>query len=527
MKRLFFSLICLSLYLLPAVAQDIARGYVYEDANGNGRKERREKGIEGVAVSDGTNIVLTDEKGRYELPVDDHCVIFVIKPKGYMFPVNELNQPQCWYIHKPAGSPELQYEGSEPTGPLPESLDFAMFRYDDPVDFDFYAFGDSQPYSLKDVEYFRKEIVEEARQREGIAFGITLGDNVGDHLDLQPHYLNAIKDMGIPWYHVIGNHDRNYDGKSEEYANETFEKNFGPSTYAFRYGDTHFLLLDDIFMHLAPKSNPYKGGFSESQFEFMENYAKLIDKDELLVICYHVPISYKENQFLDEHRRRFFKIFSGHNVLGLSAHTHIQMQFFYGEDLGWQGEKPYHEYNVGTSNGDWYSGKIGEDGLPDATMRDGTPQGYAIIHVSGNKYTFDYKVAGKPDDYAMRIYSPKTIPHRQGGQYPIYVNFFLGCPDDVVEYRIDGGNWKKMKRVTDEADPTFTGLVREWDVTDVALKGRRPNSTPAMCTHLWKGQLDHKIAPGEHLVEVRATDMFGRTYKETHRYKVAKVEVSE
>ena len=96
-----------------------------------------------------------------------------------------------------------------------------------------------------------------------------------------------------------------------------------------------------------------------------------------------------------------------------------------------------------------------------------------------------------------------------------------------MEYRIDGGNWKKMKRVTDEADPTFTGLVREWDVADVALKGRRPNSTPAMCTHLWKGQLDHKIAPGEHLVEVRATDMFGRTYKETHRYKVAKVEVSE
>lgn len=499
-------------------------GYVYEDLNGNGKKDRKEKGIEGVAVSDGRNIVLTDKDGKYELPVSNHCVIFVIKPKGYISPVNDKNQPQCWYIHKPEGSPELQYKGSDPTGELPKSLDFAMRAYDDPVNFTFYAFGDSQPYSLREVEYFRKKIVEEARMREGVSFGITLGDNVGDHLDLQPHYLDAVKDMGIPWYHVIGNHDRNYDGKVEEYANETFEKNFGPSTYAFRYGDAHFILLDDIFMHQAPKHSPYKGGFSERQFEFMENYAKLVNKGELIVFSYHIPISYKEGQFLDEHRRRFFKIFEGHNVLGLSAHTHIQMQLFYGEDLGWTGEKPFHEYNVGTSNGDWYSGKIMEDGTPDATMRDGTPQGYAIVRIDGDKYIFDYKVAGKPEDYVMSIYSPKVVPFRHGGKYPIYVNFFLGAPTDVVEYKINDGKWKKMSYVKDEADPTFVSLVQEWDRTDVPMNGRRPNSVPTMCTHLWKAVLDNKLEPGEHKVEIRATDMFGRKYRETYFYRTASVE---
>lgn len=515
----------LSLFCLSSVsAQQTARGYVYEDLNGNGKKERREKGVEGVAVSDGRNIVLTDSEGRYELPVSDHCVIFAVKPKGYIFPVNELNQSQCWYIHKPAGSPELQYKGSDPTGNLPESLDFALTAYEDPVDFTFYAFGDTQPYSLKEVGYLKKKIIDEARLREGISFGITLGDNVGDHLDLQPHYLNAMKDMDMPWYHVIGNHDRNYDGKKEEYANETFERNFGPSTYAFRYGDTHFILLDDIFMHQAPKHNPYKGGFSQAQFEFMENYAKLVKKGELIVFCYHIPISYKDNQFLDEHRRRFFNIFEGHEVLGLSAHTHLQMQLFYGEELGWTGDRPFHEFNVGTSNGDWYSGKIMEDGTPDATMRDGTPQGYAIIHIEGNKYFFDYKVAGKPDSYVMNIYSPKVVPFRQGGKYPVYVNFFLGTSTDLVEYRINGGKWKKMSYVTDEADPAFLSLLQEWDRAEVPMKGRRSNSTPAMCTHLWKALLDNKLEPGEHEVEIRVTDMFGRTYKETHSYRTMKVD---
>lgn len=513
---LTLSLMCMS----SLCAQDIARGYVFEDLNGNGRMDRKEKGICGVAVSDGSSIVVTDAKGHYELPVSDHCVIFVIKPKGYISPVNENNQPQCWYIHKPSGSPELRYPGSEPTGELPKSLDFPLLTFDDPTQFDLYVFGDPQPYSQTEVEYFRKKIVNEARNRNNISFGITLGDVVGNHLNLQPSYLSVIKEMGIPWYQVIGNHDRNLDCKTEEYANETFEKNFGPTTYAFRYGDTHFMLLDDIFMHEAPKSNPYKGGFSESQFEFMENYAKLVKKGELIVFSYHIPLSYKD-RFIDEHRRRFFKIFEGHNVLGLSAHTHIQMQLFYGEDLGWTGDVPFHEYNVGTTNGDWYSGKIMEDGTPDATMKDGTAQGYAVLHIDGNKYMFDYKVAGKPDDYVMRVYSPKVVPFKQGGHYPIYVNFFIGSPDDVVEYRIDGGKWEAMKYIINEADPTFLSLVQEWDRADVPMKGKRSPSVPNMCTHLWKASLNHKLEPGEHKVEIRATDMFGRTHTCTHTYITA------
>jgi hypothetical protein len=42
-------------------------------------------------------------------------------------------------------------------------------------------------------------------------------------------------------------------------------------------------------------------------------------------------------------------------------------------------------------------------GVPDATMRDGTPKGYAILHFTGNTYRFEYKAYGIPASYQMDI----------------------------------------------------------------------------------------------------------------------------
>lgn len=81
MKNLFvFSawLFCLSLS-----AQSTVSGFVFEDLNQNGEKDRREKGIPSVAVTNGIAVVLTDASGKYILPVGDDNIISVIKPSGY------------------------------------------------------------------------------------------------------------------------------------------------------------------------------------------------------------------------------------------------------------------------------------------------------------------------------------------------------------------------------------------------------------------------------------------------------------
>ncbi len=508
-KNVITLLSALALTAVPSFAQQVAKGYVYDDLNQNGTKDRKEKGIANVAVSDGKNVVLTNQEGYYELPVDNHCVIFVIKPQGYDLPVNNNYQPQNYYIHKPDGSPDFKYKGSAPTGKLPKQLNFALHKASDPEDFKFFVFGDPQPYSEKEVSYFQRAIVDEAKTRkDGISFGISMGDLVGDFLNLQPSYLNAVKDMQLPWYNIIGNHDRNYDAQTDSLSNETFEANFGPSTYAFQYGRTHFVMLDDIILSNPPKGEPYKGGLRDDQLSFVEQYMKYVPKNDLVILVYHIPLN--KGKFDSQTRARLFKAVEGHPVFGISAHTHQQEQVFYGKEDGWNGTAPFHEYNVGTTCGDWYSGKLNSQGLPDATMRDGTPQGYAVVTISGNKYSIEYKAAGQPADKQITVYCSKVIPYKNGGVYPFYANVYMGSKNDVVEYRIDGGEWKKM-RLTDEPDPTYMNLKYEWDRIDYAQEGYRQRSATVNTNHLWKGRLDETLAPGEHAIEIRTTNMFGHS----------------
>ena len=123
-----------------------ATGIVFEDRSGTGRRQPGDPGIAGVLVSNGREVVQTDSNGRYALPVDDETIIFVIKPTGYAVPVERgVMLPRFYYIHQPAGTPahlNLRYRGIEPTGALPQSLDFALRKVDEPTRFDVLMFAD-------------------------------------------------------------------------------------------------------------------------------------------------------------------------------------------------------------------------------------------------------------------------------------------------------------------------------------------------------------------------------------------------
>ena len=49
---------------------ETARGIVFDDRDRNGTYNNGETGIGGVAVSNGEEVVLTDDSGRYELDVE-------------------------------------------------------------------------------------------------------------------------------------------------------------------------------------------------------------------------------------------------------------------------------------------------------------------------------------------------------------------------------------------------------------------------------------------------------------------------
>lgn len=501
-------------------AQSVATGYVYEDTNANGKRDRREPGIADVSVSNGTDVVLTDANGKYQLPVGNDNILFVIKPSGYDVPVNEYNQPQYYYIHKPQGAPELKYAGVAPTGELPKSVDFGLRTSTEPERFTALIFGDPQAYNLSEIDYFYEGIVKELEGVDNVAFGISLGDLVGDDLVLHPPYIEAVGKVGVPWYNVIGNHDLNFDVDVDSLSDETFESHFGPANYAFNYGNAHFIVLDDILYPDPRGGRGYWGGFRQDQLDFVENNLKHVPHNKLVVLSIHIPLRHiNENAFRNADRQRLFDLLKDYpNVLTLSAHTHYQTHNFYGVEDGWHGAQPFHEFNAGTTSGDWYSGEFGEQGVPNSTMRDGTPRGYVFLQIDDNKYQIDYKVAGKSADYQIELFHPQVVAAGRNTSAGIFANFFLGHKDNLVEYRINDGAWQPMA-YTSAPDPAYMAALMRWDLTDTLFAGRRP-SNAVNSTHLWRGNIPTNLPFGQHRIEVRATDRFGRTFTQESSYRL-------
>src|SRR5690606_36847968 len=169
--------------------------------------------------------------------------------------------------------------------------------------------------------------------------------------------------------------------------------------------------------------------------------------------------------------------------------------------------------------GDWYSGAPNEQGVPAATMRDGTPRGYAFLRVSGNQYTIDYKVAGEPASYQIKLFHPKVVARGRRTSAGIFANFFMGHKSNRVEYRIDGGEWQPMD-YTEAPDPDYLWQAYQWDTSDTLMPGWRP-SNPVNSTHLWRGDIPTNLSAGEHSIEIHATDMFGRTFTQQSSYRLA------
>lgn len=505
---------------LAVSAQQKATGYVFEDLNKNGKKESREKGIAGVSVTNGEDVVATDASGKYELTLQDGQSLAVIKPSGYSLPVNAQNLPQFYYSYRPKGSPKSDYKGIEPTGKLPRNVNFALQPATETDSFTALIFGDPQPYTQQEVDYFAKGVVAEVEGIQDVTFGLSLGDLVGNDLSLFSPYITAVQRVGIPWFNLMGNHDMNFDAPSDDLSDETYESHFGPANYAFNYGKVHFLILDDILYPDPREGKGYWGGFREDQLRFIENDLALVPHDYLVVVALHIPLGEPEGDpFRDADRERLFKALQPfENTLSLSAHTHIQRQDYFTEKQGWFGKKPHHEYNVGTTSGDWYSGMLNELGVPVSTMRDGTPKGYAFIHFDGNTYKTDYKVAGKPATYQMAIFAPKVLEQNKNTKAGIYTNFFMGAEGDKVEYRVDEGAWSEMTFVN-EQDPSYEAAIYEWDTADELVAGKR-GSNPILSTHLWRGKIPTKLSLGTHTIEIRATDRYGKIHTGTTTYRL-------
>ncbi len=518
-----FLLFSISLFfLLNTIFAQITGGKVFLDKNANNLKDNAEYGIENVAVSNGRDVVLTDNNGNYTISLQENDVLFVIKPAAYKFPVNRFNLPQFFYAHKPNGSPDMKFAGVEPTGELPERINFPLLSGELLSNFQILVLSDPQPTNLQQLDYFDRDVVKELYNSHNYTFGITMGDIVGSDLSLFEPLNQIVAKIGIPWFNVIGNHDINFDASTPEMADETFTAYFGPSTYAFNYGKVHFIILNNIIYPWPGSFGNYIGGIRPEQFLFIENSLRLVPKDHLIVIMMHIHPFEVEGwgeTFRHSDRQRLFELLKDFpHTLSVSGHLHTQRHHFFSANENWLQKEPHHHFNVGAASGNWWSGEIDEAGLPDAMMHDGTPNGYAAITFSGNRYVIDYFISRAEGDPKMNIYAPLVVPNEPGFRGELYVNFFNGSEKCTLQFRVNGGEWRPLRKVT-EPDPIFCGIRYRWDTATELLSGVRP-SNPVNSMHLWKARVPSDLPEGVHVIEVLATDMFGREFRDFRTYKI-------
>lgn len=308
MRKAFWVLI-LAFVLSPAWAMEV-KGRVFEDANGNGKLDGGEKGVPGVAVSDGRVIVRTDSEGRFSLdvtpdPVKGLCFVFVVKPSGWAL-------TNGWYRR------------AEELKPGEEVL-FGLRKVKEKPNFAFIHVSDihvTGPGSWQ-AKVFDRFVAEVNELFPWAAFVLSTGDQVmAGHKGEFAAFCQVAKGLKLPLFCMVGNHDlrdcivpvcRKYDLKRPEVIFERIKKHpelsraphrgltedglwrvpymdaLGPCWYSFDYAEWHVIVLDaHAFLPIDGKY-VVSSDFEDVQLEWLMRDLEACGGGKPLLVAWHEP----------------------------------------------------------------------------------------------------------------------------------------------------------------------------------------------------------------------------------------------
>ncbi len=328
----------------PAAIPPVAvSGYVFVDRNHNGIKDDNEPGIKGVEVSDQVNVVVTDDKGYYQIrALAGFGYIFISMPEGY------TSGKGYWQKTELGGA----------GGVL--SINFPLLPAAARSSFTFIQASDTH-ISEKTVDRMQKfrDVVDSVKPD----FVIITGDLVKDALrvpetearGLFELFKREIAKMSLPVWCIPGNHEnfgieRHLSLVSPTnplYGRKMYRFYFGPDYYSFNYGGVHFIGLnslsyDDLY---------YYGHIDSTQLEWLKRDIALLPLSTPIVTFQHVPFfsgvlsmtPLVENGFdrtvewekgvlqyrhVVSNAQEVVAILSQHNYpLALAGHHHLQQKF--------------------------------------------------------------------------------------------------------------------------------------------------------------------------------------------------------
>lgn len=515
--KLYLPIILISI----SVAQIEVKGFVFHDKNKNGTMDKNESGIRNQRISNGEKIVLTDRNGHFVIDAERNDVIFLIKPANWGIPINEYGIPRFFYNVRSDPSPKyLKYKAFDTSLSL-ETVYFPLYKMNKSKKFTAIISGDPQPRDSTEIVYYRNEIVAQMLKEDNISFYVPLGDIMYDDLSLYPYYLEQVKNLGIPIWHVLGNHDLNYKAKNDREAHETWNTYFGPDYYSFEYGDAHFIALNTVYYEgwnkEQNKRGNYLGALTETQLKWLENDLTYVPINKRIVLLSHIPIIsdvYKGDRVEITNRESLYKLLTDYNsLLALAGHMHYIENMNLDKSHGWINKTLFKNMILGAACGGWWSGPLQENGTPYGYHYDGTPNGYFTFRFNRNSYTYRYHTSINQPESSFRISVPENQVALAGVDTIKFVlNIYYGSEETQVLATLDNQKIEFIKQYHAQ-DPYMNRMIKE-----------NPDRYPKMenlpiSNHIWEAPING-LEKGHHILWVQVINDNGVVEKKARIFEV-------
>ncbi len=540
-------------------------GSVFDDKNKNSKQDKGEKGVAGVSISNGRDVVTTNGRGEYTIPAFENMTVFATQPSGYAVPVNEDNIAQFSYNHFPEGSPDLKYGGVPATGALPRAVNFPMTKSKATAkaEQNCAVASDTQTYDQEEVGYANQGAVRDLVSRNDIGGcgALLLGDNVGDDLSLNPDVKDIYAQVKGPIRALPGNHDMDFDAKDDAGSLDTHRNDWGPAYFSYDVGRTHVVALDNIAYKGAKngKNGGYRESITQEQLDWLEKDLANVGANQQVVVAAHAPILTYRGGVTDNANDLFDVLKGAHrtadNTTMVGGHTHTVENLQPGQKRAeWAedgiDELPVRQIVAGAVSGDWYSGSLDEHGLPNAYGIDGGRPGTLTMALSGSSVVNSFKVRQEPWSHRMslgvntptwRSWAEEAMAWRKAGSTGpapergrlnvvseddlkegswLTSNVYLGSSSSQVEVAIDGG----PSTVAEHTQPgTGEKLQEDWEFSDVPAASSNlvsSGNVTKSSSSMWRSELPADLDRGTHTAEVTVTDENGRTYTDSIRLTV-------
>ena len=446
------------------------------------------KPLAGVPVTDGTEITVTDSKGKYKIQSTDAAkYVYLTLPDGYDVPMS-------------GGVPVL-YSEITPDNKGKYSHDFELTPSGrDMTRHILFVMADPQVYFDPNLDEVEKAALEMKQTMASDyagqeAIGIMVGDIVGDIKDGDRYFPWMIRNIAkteFPYFYVCGNHDIEMSAPTNEQSHKSFHHYFGPTYYSFNRGKIHYVVLDDVFW----MGRYYAGYLSEQQLNWLKQDLALVPEGSTVVVsmhipCYSRPARHKEWGKESYHkvlsnRQALFDILKPYNAHIMTGHEHYNENYVFSDRL-------YEHCHAPLSTLFWCA----------PWAMDGTPGGYAVYEIDGDNIAgWHYKSVGRDKDYQFELY-----PRGVSREHPeaIVANIWNVDSTWKVEWLEDGKPMGEMTRFTGY-DPNI------WN--DVTANGKNyafPYVGSDLTEHLFYAVPTSETS----VITVRATDHNGNVYTQT------------